>query len=231
MDAPGELIAAAVLAQQLERERLATQAAERELAKARQELIRISQTLTARVDELEDERALTLHLASTDGLTGLLNRGAFAAALIERLEAAQAAGASVALLVIDLDRFKTLNDSLGHHAGDQLLIEIGLRLRSTALPGDVACRLGGDEFCLLVQAGSLEDVQRVATRVLDATRAQLSLPQHPPRICPVSVGACLVDAGHDWGDWYAQADEALYLAKRQGGNRAQWREVAASART
>ena len=168
MDAPGELIAAAVLAQQLERERLATQAAERELAKARQELLRISQTLTARVDELEDERALTLHLASTDGLTGLLNRGAFAAALIERLEAAQAAGASVALLVIDLDRFKTLNDSLGHHAGDQLLIEIGLRLRSTALPGDVVCRLGGDEFALVTSGENLrkraDDITKMMTQ-------------------------------------------------------------------
>lgn len=216
MDAPGELTAAAILAQQLERERLATRAAERELAKARQELRRISQTLTARVDELEDERALTLHLASTDGLTGLLNRGAFAAALIERLEAVQAAGASVALLVIDLDRFKTLNDSLGHHAGDQLLIEIGLRLRSTALPGDVVCRLGGDEFALVTSGDNLRKRADAITKLLTQTHTI-----YDRAIAPgASIGVAMFPAdATDAGDLQRFADMALYRAKAAGGSR------------
>ena len=96
--------------------------AEALLIEARQELRQVSASLAARIEELETERALTLHLARTDSLTGLLNRGAFTAALVGRLEEAQRSGEPVALLVIDLDRFKNLNDSLGHDAGDQLLI-------------------------------------------------------------------------------------------------------------
>jgi len=77
--------------------------------------------LTARVAELESERELTLRLAQTDSLTGLVNRGAFTAALCERLEHARASGERVGLYVVDLDRFKHLNDTLGHHAGDLFL--------------------------------------------------------------------------------------------------------------
>src|SRR3954467_12544428 len=90
--------------------------------------------LAARVAELEAERELTLRLAQTDSLTGLVNRGAFTSELCERLEAAEAAGKSVSLFVIDLDRFKHLNDTLGHHAGDIFLAEIGERLRADAGP-------------------------------------------------------------------------------------------------
>ena len=82
--------------------------------------------LTARVAELEAERELTLRLAQTDSLTGLVNRGAFTAELCERLETAQAHGQSMSLFVIDLDRFKHLNDTLGHHAGDAVAYMAGL---------------------------------------------------------------------------------------------------------
>ena len=107
--------------------------------------------LAARVAELEAEREMTLRLAQTDSLTGLVNRGAFTGSLCERLDAAHAAGTSVALFIIDLDRFKNLNDTLGHHAGDMLLAELGRRLREEAGPGDMAARLGGDEFALVTQ--------------------------------------------------------------------------------
>src|SRR5436190_5542364 len=105
--------------------------------------------LAARVAELEAEREMTLRLAQTDSLTGLVNRGAFTAALCERLEDAKAAGGHVALFVIDLDRFKHLNDTLGHHAGDLFLAEVGERLLSDAGPGDLVARLGGDEFAVI----------------------------------------------------------------------------------
>src|SRR5690349_8827535 len=102
--------------------------------------------LAARVAELEAEREMTLRLAQTDSLTGLVNRGAFTSGLCERLDVARAAGTSVGLFVIDLDRFKHLNDSLGHHAGDLLLAELGRRLREDAGPDELIARLGGDEF-------------------------------------------------------------------------------------
>lgn len=196
------------------------------------QLRRRNQDLEAALDNLHaatHQLSQTSELIRVDELTGLYNRRGLHLHLQERR--ARGMPARLGLILIDCDRFKRVNDEYGHIVGDRVLQGIAAILRSVVRHDDVACRLGGDEFCLLVQAGSLEDVQRVATRVLDATRNQLSLPQHPPRICPISVGACLVDARHDWGDWYAQADEALYLAKRQGGNRAQWREVAASART
>ncbi|MBS0333096.1 MAG: GGDEF domain-containing protein, partial [Proteobacteria bacterium] len=93
--------------------------------------------LEARVAELESERELTLRLAQTDSLTGLVNRGAFTSALCEQLEQARRDGGRVALFVIDLDRFKHLNDSLGHHAGDLFLAEIGERLRCDTDAGEL----------------------------------------------------------------------------------------------
>ncbi|HVK41521.1 MAG TPA: bifunctional diguanylate cyclase/phosphodiesterase [Phenylobacterium sp.] len=125
--------------------------AEALLIEARLELRRVSESLAARIEELETERALTMHLARTDSLTGLLNRGAFTAALVGRLEEAERSGEPVALLVIDLDRFKNLNDSLGHDAGDQLLVEIGRRLKAAAREGDVVSRLGGDHRELVAE--------------------------------------------------------------------------------
>ena len=133
---------------------------------AREEVARISEALAARVEELEAERALTLLLARTDGLTGLLNRGAFTAALIDRLEAAQGSGERLALFVIDLDRFKHLNDSLGHHAGDQLLNEIGRRLKTGARPGDLVCRLGGDEFAVIASGDQVARRAAALTQLL-----------------------------------------------------------------
>ncbi len=196
------------------------------------QLRRRNQDLEAALDNLHaatHQLSQTSELIRVDELTGLYNRRGLHLHLQERRT--QGMPARLGLILIDCDRFKRVNDEYGHIVGDRVLQGIAAVLRSVIRHEDVACRLGGDEFCLLVQAGSLLDVQTVAMRVLDATRAQLSMPQHPPRICPISVGACLVDGRHDWGDWYAQADEALYLAKRQGGNRAHWNEVAASART
>jgi diguanylate cyclase (GGDEF)-like protein len=190
--------------------------AEQQLSQAQDELRRISETLTARVKELEDERALTLHLARTDGLTGLLNRGAFTAALVERLEAAQASGASVALLVIDLDRFKTLNDSLGHHAGDQLLIEIGRRLQSAALPGELVCRLGGDEFAVICAGETLRKRAGALTRLLTQTHAIYGRTITPG----ASIGAALYPTDAADADGLQRfADMALYRAKAAGGSR------------
>ena len=95
-------------------------------------------------------------------------------------------------------------------------------LRAVAGPDDIACRLGGDEFCLLVGAHERDDVMRYADFVVATTRSLLHLQQAVPTICPVSVGACLVEPDQDWNDWYARADAALYEAKRLGGNRAFW---------
>jgi len=162
----------------------------------------------------------TEELVRADELTGLYNRRGLALHLQERRRAGFSGG--VGLLLVDCDRFKRVNDEHGHLVGDRVLQNIAGMLRSAAGPDDVPCRLGGDEFCLLVQAQSREEVLRYAEFVLATTRNLLHLQQAVPNICAVSVGACLVDTGREWNDWYACADEALYEAKRQGGNRVCW---------
>ncbi|MFN9847314.1 MAG: putative bifunctional diguanylate cyclase/phosphodiesterase [Alphaproteobacteria bacterium] len=170
----------------------------------------------ARVAELEAERELTLRLAQTDSLTGLVNRGAFTSGLCERLEAARDSGAQVALFIIDLDRFKNLNDTLGHHAGDQLLAALGERLRAEARPGDLVARLGGDEFALITND---IDISGRAARLISL----LTLPQtiYGRTVVPGgSVGVALYPRdAQDAGDLQRFADMALYRAKTLGGRR------------
>ncbi|MFI4950243.1 MAG: putative bifunctional diguanylate cyclase/phosphodiesterase [Caulobacterales bacterium] len=182
--------------------------------------------LTARVAELESERELTLRLAQTDSLTGLVNRGAFTASLCERLEAAASRAEAVALFVIDLDRFKHLNDTLGHHAGDLFLAEIGERLRADASPGELVARLGGDEFALVSHD---PDVAGRAARL-----AALFTQPHVIYGRQVSPGASVGVAVYphdaaDAGDLQRFADMALYRAKTQGGRR--WSAFDAELRT
>ncbi len=172
--------------------------------------------LAARVAELEAEREMTLRLAQTDSLTGLVNRGAFTGSLCERLEAARETGASVALFIIDLDRFKNLNDTLGHHAGDMLLAELGQRLRDETGPGEMAARLGGDEFALITAD---DDIVARAERLV----ALLSQPHdiYGRTVSPGgSVGVAVFPRdAQDAADLQRHADQALYRAKSAGGRR------------
>jgi len=172
--------------------------------------------LMARVAELETERELTLRLAQTDSLTGLVNRGAFTAELCERLERARAQGRRLALFVVDLDRFKHLNDTLGHHAGDLYLAEIGERLRCDAGKGELVARLGGDEFALITDA---EDTPRRADRLLALlTQAHVIYGRAVSPGASIGLAVFPDDAG-DAGDLQRFADMALYRAKMKGGRR------------
>ncbi|MDB5467569.1 MAG: hypothetical protein JWQ46_2331 [Phenylobacterium sp.] len=174
------------------------------------------EALAARVAELEAERAMTLRLAQTDSLTGLMNRGAFTEALAARLKGAAARGGTLGLFVIDLDRFKHLNDTLGHHAGDLLLAEVGARLKADAGPGEIVARLGGDEFALIT------DNPEVARRAERLVRI-LSQPQtiYGRVVAPgASVGVAVYPTdATDAGDLQRFADKALYRVKLKGGRR------------
>ena len=156
----------------------------------------------------------------TDELTGLYNRRGLSQRLQEwRNEGRQEL---MGLVLVDCDRFKQVNDDHGHLVGDRVLQSVAAILASVAGVDDLACRLGGDEFCLLVSARDQAEVMRYAQFVVESADKLLQLRQAVPGICPVSVGACLVEPGQDWNDWYARADAALYEAKRQGGGRACW---------
>jgi diguanylate cyclase (GGDEF)-like protein len=181
--------------------------------------------LTTRVAELEAERELTLRLAQTDSLTGLVNRGAFTAELCQRLDDARGKGRCVSLFVVDLDRFKHLNDTLGHHAGDLFLAEVGERLRGDCGPNEMVARLGGDEFALI------SDTRDTAARAERLVRL-LSQPHaiYGRHVSPgASVGAAVFpDDALDAGDLQRFADMALYRVKTQGGRR--WRAFDAELR-
>jgi diguanylate cyclase len=157
--------------------------------------------------------ALTRRLSLTDDLTGLGNRRAFTA----EAEAAIAEGSPFALLMIDLDQFKELNDTLGHHVGDDLLRGIGPRLAATVRPGDLVARLGGDEFGVLLRGAD----ERAACVVCDRMRESLGRPFDLAGISlhvGASIGVALhPDHADDAGQLLRHADVAMYEAKRSRG--------------
>ncbi len=164
----------------------------------------------------------TEELIRSDDLTSLYNRRG----LMLHLQECRSIGMPrMGLLLIDCDRFKQVNDEHGHLAGDRVLQGVANILRSVAGPDDLACRLGGDEFCLLVTADHAEEVMRFAEFIVTTAQGLMQMSHGAPLMCPLSVGACLVDPAADWNDWYAQADTALYRAKRTGGNRVEWQDA------
>lgn len=155
-------------------------------------------------------------LVQTDELTGLRNRRGLYAHLDE-LEDHPQPGV-LGLLLVDLDDFKTINDSFGHITGDRVLEAVAGQLRRVAGERDMPARLGGDEFALLVHAERTEDIEQRARTLVDSVR-QLALPEPlQSTTLTISVGAvvCLPDAG--WSVWYSQADRLLYRAKAEGGD-------------
>ncbi|HHB13051.1 MAG TPA: EAL domain-containing protein [Chromatiales bacterium] len=161
-------------------------------------------------------------LAHHDALTGLPNRTYFS----DQLEAAlaQAAGGSrhLAVLFLDLDRFKNINDSLGHHAGDQLLQQAADRLRACMRAQDVVARLGGDEFVVLMDPGADPDAAlRVADKILEAFRQPFDLGGQR-FVVTTSIGISYFPRhGADSASLLQHADAAMYEAKKNGRNRAE----------
>jgi diguanylate cyclase (GGDEF)-like protein len=159
------------------------------------------------------------HLATHDGLTNLPNRVMFNQLLHFAIETARRHDRRFAVLFIDLDRFKVINDSLGHEAGDALLIEIGRRLRLNLRPNDVVARLGGDEFVVILDdTGDRQDVEAVS-------RNLLSVLSQPQQLCghechtTASIGIAMYPSdGADVQTLTKNADIAMYLAKEDGKN-------------
>ncbi len=153
--------------------------------------------------------------AFTDALTGLANRPLFIDRLDHVLARRRQEGKSAfSVLFLDVDDFKTVNDSLGHSAGDVLLVTLGERLRATLRPDDTAARLGGDEFAVLLENASEDDARRVASRLLASLGASVPVGDHSVRVT-VSIGIA-VDAGEAdmrADDVLRDADLAMYSAK------------------
>jgi diguanylate cyclase (GGDEF)-like protein len=163
--------------------------------------------------------------ATLDSLTGLLNRGQLAERVGALVAAARRDGKPLACLMIDLDRFKTVNDSHGHQAGDAVLAEVGRRLRRSLRMSDIALRYGGEEFLALLPdtdlTGALSAAKKLR-RALTSRPVSYDVPAASPVQIPirVSIGvACLDDRTQDGTLLVAAADSALYRAKERGRGR------------
>jgi diguanylate cyclase (GGDEF)-like protein/PAS domain S-box-containing protein len=163
------------------------------------------------------------HQALHDSLTGLPNRALFRDrldhALARRTRPMSTAlpGAATAVLFIDLDDFKVINDTLGHRIGDELLIEVGRRINSAIRPGDTAARLGGDEFTVLLEGlGDATEARVIADRVLRALAPGFQLESHDV-VVSASIGIVVTSDDHAGPDELLRsADTALYEAKAKG---------------
>lgn len=158
------------------------------------------------------------YLATHDALTGLPNRQTFNHLLQLSIDAARSKGRQFAVLFIDLDRFKIINDSLGHQAGDRLLTEIGNRLGQNLRTLDVAARLGGDEFVAILEYSERSQVKAVARSLLTSLGKPIQLGEQECRTT-ASIGIAMFPAdGADVESLTRHADFAMYRAKEDGKN-------------
>ena len=178
----------------------------------------MAQDVTSRRDAENQLQHLALH----DSLTALPNRNMLQEQLKASLHLAERDGHAMALMFIDLDRFKKINDTLGHHIGDTVLIEVARRLRSSMRTSDIVARLGGDEFVILLPRIAEEaDGERVAQKVIDQFSEPLRIGPHELRVTP-SIGLVLHPRhGTDAITLMRHADLAMYRAKNLGRNRIQ----------
>ncbi len=162
-------------------------------------------------------------LATHDGLTGLPNRNLFSQLLNQQIQSARRYEGKFAVMFLDLDRFKAINDTFGHEAGDLLLEEMASRFSACVRASDVVARLGGDEFVVLVQeAGDIEQVNTVARKILSAAIKPVMIAGQECRVT-ASVGICMFPQdAQDEQALMKNADTAMYRAKAQGKNNVQF---------
>jgi diguanylate cyclase (GGDEF)-like protein/PAS domain S-box-containing protein len=166
----------------------------------------------------EFEERLARH-AFHDSLTGLPNRRLFLDHLDHALRRSARSHEVHAVLFADVDRFKIINDSLGHHAGDHLLVAIAERLQGSMRAGDMLARFGGDEFTILLEGvPSPEDAEMAAKRILTQMRRPIALPDGHEVVASLSIGIALTAPGRSRDDLLHNADVAMYQAKGKGRN-------------
>jgi diguanylate cyclase (GGDEF)-like protein len=181
---------------------------------------RMLSELQQRDREKREAEAKLQHMALVDELTGLPNRRLLSDRLSQSLRAAARDGRMLALLYIDLDGFKPVNDSLGHRIGDLLLKQVAERLQTRARGSDTLARIGGDEFTLILsRIHSKADAEKVAASLLEALTSPFQIDGQGIRI-GASIGISLFpEHGRDGDELLQQADFAMYAAKRSGKNR------------
>ncbi len=185
--------------------------------------IKAMQRISDMRQKLIDTSSQLERLSSTDTLTGLYNRFQFDRSLVERLSEAERHRRLMGLMFIDLDNFKLINDTFGHHIGDLLLKEVARRLKNSLRKENFLARIGGDEFTVILSdAESIENVGLVAQKMLDALSVDFYLEKHNIRI-GASIGlACFPVEGTTKDNLLKHADMAMYHAKAMGRNNYQY---------
>jgi len=183
----------------------------------------LTREVAVRTEALRAANEELRRLSSLDGLTHIANRGAFDERLIRTWDDHRARGASLAVLLCDIDSFKAYNDTYGHLAGDATLASVAGTLASVARsPADLAARYGGEEFALLLANCKAPEAAVVAQRLLDTVRA-LGIEHRESGVVPVvtiSIGVAVhVPNGNSPEELVRRADQALYRAKAEGRNR------------
>ena len=166
---------------------------------------------------LEDNRARLAHQSMHDPLTGLANRALFLDRLTHALRRSSRRRSRPAVLFLDIDRFKTINDGFGHRFGDELLVAVATMLQALVRPGDTVARFGGDEFVILCE--DLIEGEAGAVAVAERVAAALSEPfqtADADALVTASIGIAVAELGADAEDVVANADVAMYAAKENG---------------
>ncbi|WP_312124811.1 PleD family two-component system response regulator [Brevundimonas sp.] len=171
-------------------------------------------------DFLRERLERNLEAAVTDVLTGLHNRRYMASQLQSMLARANRGGEAISVLIIDLDHFKSINDSFGHDVGDEVLREFAVRLATNVRAVDLPCRLGGEEFVVVMPGTSLEDAQRIAERIRRDISSEpfRALAGKAPLDVTVSVGVASSVDGDTPETLLKRADQGVYEAKDRGRN-------------
>lgn len=179
--------------------------------------IRAVQGISRDVTQAKNYERRIEHLATHDGLTGLPNRHLLDDRLQHTIDHSRHTGQCAGILFMDLNRFKQINDSLGHDVGDKLLQEIAARLKNAVRQGDTVARLGGDEFVILLEnVGDIESMAFVAESLLQAVEQPMYLAGHELSISTSIGGSVFPKDGQDVATLLKHADLAMYQAKEMG---------------
>jgi diguanylate cyclase (GGDEF)-like protein len=157
------------------------------------------------------------YMALYDSLTGLPNREHFLARLEQAVDKAKWHGTLVGLMYFDIDKFKRINDTYGHDAGDEVIVTFAARVKSAVRESDVVGRLGGDEFCLLIEIPNKQAAQQLAVKLIDVMQPLMQIGDIALQV-GTSIGIAFHEPGTATDELIRRADQAMYLAKQSGGN-------------
>jgi two-component system, cell cycle response regulator len=172
-------------------------------------------------DRLRQSVQQSIEMALYDSLTGLNNRRSLERRLPAMIDTARARGAPLTMMVLDIDHFKRVNDTYGHDVGDRVLKGFGAQLRDTVRSGDLICRLGGEEFVVVMPGADAAEAARIAERARRTTESREFLVDGAAASVSITVSIGLAEWRETWNyaELYRRADRALYRSKSAGRNR------------